>query len=99
MKRSRVEEIMFGVFQRAGCEVTCDVGKTIADGLRQIRRERHEEHIAKKESYKEQKRNYYYWKLRSGRHPKADGERGRRHYPPEGLTDKEQGSAADCDNT
>lgn len=49
MKRSREEEIMFGAFQRVGCEVTGDVGKAIADGLRQIRRERYEERKARKE--------------------------------------------------
>lgn len=49
MKRRREKEIMFGAFQRAGCEVTGDVGKAIADGLRQIRRERYEERKTRKE--------------------------------------------------
>lgn len=49
MKRRREEEIMFGAFQRAGCEVTGDTGKAIADGLWQIRWERYEERKARKE--------------------------------------------------
>lgn len=48
MKRSREEEIMFGALQRAGREVTGDIGKAVADGLRQIRRERYEERKARK---------------------------------------------------
>lgn len=49
MKRRREGEIMFGAFQKAGCEITGDVGKAISDGLRQIRRERHEERRAQKD--------------------------------------------------
>lgn len=49
MKRIREEEIMFGAFQRAGCEVTGDVGEAITDGLRQIRWERYEEREARKD--------------------------------------------------
>lgn len=49
MKRSREEEIMFGAFQKAGCDVTAAIKKAISDGLRQIRQERYEERKAQKD--------------------------------------------------
>lgn len=61
MKRSREEQIMLDALQSTGCEAGADIKKAVSDGLRQIRRERYEERVAKKESYKSQKRNYYYF--------------------------------------
>lgn len=65
MKRSREEEIMLDALQSAGCEAGTGIKKAVSDGLRQIRRERYEERVSKKESYKKQKRNYYHFRKRN----------------------------------
>lgn len=49
MKRSREEAIMLDALQSAGYEETASLKSAVSSGLRAIRRERYEEHVAKKE--------------------------------------------------
>lgn len=48
MKRSREEKIMLEALQRFGYVITAQTKKAVADGLRQIRRERYAERMVQK---------------------------------------------------
>lgn len=48
MKRSREEQIMLEALQSVDCAITAETKKAVADGLRQIRRERYAERMAQK---------------------------------------------------